>query len=102
LIPYTQGTNGGANTCSATYKVFFAIGVADELGAEGGAFVTAAKGTTARAIYVSLQLLTGGAEVADTGAEVTTLTEQLQSIIEMAEEESAGKPITPPPGHPAF
>jgi hypothetical protein len=46
--------------------------------------------------------LTGGAEVAGTGAEVTTLSDQLQSIVEMIEEEGAGKPIIPPPGYPKF
>ncbi len=95
--------NGGANTCSAGYRISYVAGVADALVAEGGAFATAAGvRSAARATYVSLQLLTGGAELAGAGEEVTSIIEQLQAVVEAIEEESAGATLKPPPGVPNF
>jgi hypothetical protein len=80
--------------------------------ADVGAIATAAAPTvksTAQAIYVSLQLVTGAADVAGTGAEAGEALEQLQQLVEElgdvlgdSEAEAAGKPLQPPPGIPNF
>jgi uncharacterized protein RhaS with RHS repeats len=102
VILYTRGTNGGADTCSATYKISYSFGAADELGAEGGAFAAAAGSSTARATYLSLNLLSGGAETAATGEEITSSSQQLQQIVQELQEETAGKSLQPPPGVPNY
>jgi len=95
--------NGGADTCSASYRISYVAGVADALVAEGGSFAAAAGvRSAARAAYVSFELLTGGAEVAGTGEEVTSAMEQLEEIVEAIQEESAEAPLKPPPGVPNF
>ena len=104
LIPYTQGTNGGANECSRAYQASYLLGAADAIGANAGALAAQARNfqNAARATYVGLQLLTGGSEVAGTGAEISSQIEQLQSVVEMQQEAASEGPLTPPPGNPKF
>lgn len=96
--------NGGANVCSSTYQLSFVAGTLDAIVAEGGAFASAAPSakSAAQATYVALRLLSGGAETATTGEEVTSALEQLQQVVEQVQDATANRPIQPPPGVPNY
>ena len=93
--------NGGADQCSAGYQAGnvagFGIGLTASLGAEVARFVQAA-GTTslAQSTMLSIQLLTGGADVASSLTEISSLESQLASVAEIAEEEAAEGGLTLP------
>jgi hypothetical protein len=103
LIPYTRGTNGGADSCSKSYSYSYAFGVYDALIAEVGAgAIEAGIEPGIRATVATLQLLTGTGEVATAATEAPAAIEQLQSVVETLEEEGLERPVIPPPGHPRF
>jgi hypothetical protein len=105
LIPYTRGSNGGAQACSAVYRGARAFGALDAVGAQLGAYAVAASANTIRGVVASLGLMTGGAEAASVGAdleELPNLITQLEDYVEMAEEEGLSKPIAPVPGVPRY
>jgi hypothetical protein len=97
LIPYTRGSNGGANVCSGVYRGAYAIGVLDTLGAEIGAFAVAADANAIRGAVASLGLITGGGDAAAAGAEIPSAMSQLESYLQMAQEEALTKPIVAVP-----
>jgi uncharacterized protein RhaS with RHS repeats len=108
LIPYTAGTNGGADVCSRTYRGAYGAGATDALIAETGAFVLQGirlAQPSARAIVSSLQLLTGAADTAAPDAAATALQQQvraLETVVSDAQEAALEKPLIPPPGVPKF
>jgi hypothetical protein len=108
LIPYTAGTNGGADVCSRTYQWAYGAGATDALVAEAGAF--ALQGIrlaqpSARAIVTSLQLLTSAADTAAPDAAATAIEQQisaLETVVSDAQEAALEKPLIPSPGVPKF
>jgi RHS repeat-associated protein len=108
LIPYTAGTNGGADVCSRTYRGAYGAGATDALVAEAGAF--ALQGIrlaqpSARAIVSSVQLLTGAADTAAPDAAATALRQQisaLETVVSDAQEAALEKPLIPVPAVPKF
>ena len=82
--------NGGANTCSREYKLSYLFGVADAVASTTAAALAGQNVRSAtQATYLSLELMFGNAEAAASGTEITTSIEQLQSIVEMAQERAA-------------
>jgi RHS repeat-associated protein len=105
LLPYTQGTSGGADTCSSTYRISYVAGAIDAFVAEGGAFLSAAAPaarSATQATLLSLRLLTGSAEASATGEEIPSAIEQLEEIASEIQEEAAGTPLKPPTGVPNY
>ena len=87
--------NGGANQCSAGYKYASNAGSAVGLVATSGAtiarFIEEARAagainSTAKAAMLSLQLLTGSADVVTSMQRISPLPEQLSSVVEMTQE----------------
>ena len=93
--------HGGADLCSAGYQVGegvgFGIGLTASVGSGVTRFIEAA-GTRslAQSTMLTFHLLTGGAEIASSFTEISTLESQLASIAEMADEESVGRRLMLP------
>jgi RHS repeat-associated protein len=111
LIPYTQGSNGGADVCSGTYRWSYGIGAADAALATPSAL--AVKGIqlgrpVLQSTVASLQLLTGAVDVAAPEAVETELQvlsneiNELGDLTSEAQEELLSGPLKPVPPHPRF
>jgi hypothetical protein len=110
LIPYTRGTNGGADECSRTYDFAYKFGGLDVIGAEWGAGalkVASYAANNVQAMIVGLRVLTLPGNIAPELAEsapqvIEQQIEQLEEVVSGSAENNLERPFVPPPGRITF